>query len=177
MRDAGEPGLGGVRVVQGRSVATTGADGSFALPAGDRRAVQVDAATLPSGYIVAPDYDGGGDRYVAIPVVRPARVQVIVSPEALPGTFLEGDLSGVVVRLVDGKGRVLAGTTSAAGVVAFATVVPGTYRVEVVPPGRTAPTAVSTLVVAPGEHIEHRVAVPEYRRRIEMQSLPPAPGR
>lgn len=177
VRDAGEPGLGGVRVVQGRSVATTGADGSFALPAGDRRAVQVDAATLPSGYIVAPDYDGGGDRYVAIPVVRPARVQVIVSPEALPGTFLEGDLSGVVVRLVDGKGRVLAGTTSAAGVVAFATVVPGTYRVEVVPPGRTAPTAVSTLVVAPGEHIEHRVAVPEYRRRIKMQSLPPAPGR
>ncbi len=51
-RQAGDPGLAGVMVSNGREVVRTGADGSYSLPAEDRTAIFV---IKPSGYNVPLD--------------------------------------------------------------------------------------------------------------------------
>lgn len=54
VKDAGEKGIAGVAVSNGRDVVRTGQDGSYALPAFDRMTV---FATQPSGYAVPVDED------------------------------------------------------------------------------------------------------------------------
>ncbi len=120
--------------------------------------------------LIFDDRNGSGTRDPGEPGL--ASVRVIVGTGTGTGTIFERDLAGMTVLMIDANGRIRAAATSARGVADFGAVVPGDYRIEIVPLGRTEPTAASKLSVPPGESVEHRINIPEFRRPIEMQPLP-----
>ncbi len=173
VRDDGEPGVRGVVLRMGEDRRETSASGGFAFADWSLRghALDVDASSLPNGYMLSPDVRIASHGHVAIPVVRAAMLTVVVHALKTDGTLSEEIVApdGLIVTLTDKAGRARDNVPTN-GIVRFDAVLPGEYQLRLDMPG-TAGHAESTLrtlsiTVKPGEKPRLDVGAPSGRREI-----------
>ncbi len=83
-RDPGEDGVAGVSLRYGNTRVTSGRDGRFRLPANLRGRLQVDASSLPRGFVVLPRVALDTTERRNIPLVATGSREVVLQLEADP---------------------------------------------------------------------------------------------
>jgi hypothetical protein len=170
--DPGERVVPGVRLLLGMQEAVSDENGRFRF-AGDANGatLRVDAMQLPAGTMPAPGAYYPARGRVQVPLVSTADLTVI--PTVAGDTAA---LSNVEIRVEGPGGYVRVGTTDGTGRAKLAAMPAGEYSVLVLTRpynGATVETR-TTIRLFAGPGVDLDVVVPEFRRSIRIQELPPA---
>jgi hypothetical protein len=129
-RDAGETGFGGVMLRRGAEVAVTDNRGSFHLMGNEREAYEVDARSLPLGWIAPSTVVGPATRSIGAMALSPIEVELTLDP-ADSARVSRTHLADLIVTLRDSTGRQWASRRASPVRHVFDAVPPGTYVVLV----------------------------------------------
>jgi hypothetical protein len=160
VRDAAEPGLGGVMVRRGGEVAISDPNGNFRLYDHDPRAAEIDATSLALGAVPGtPTIQPNGA--VELPVVPTSSLEVILAPapDELGRSPTTRDFSNVVVVARDANGAIWTAQADSTG----------HARLDALPPGRY-------TISADFSALSERLRIPGAAPMVEVragQSIPP----
>jgi hypothetical protein len=131
MRDAGEPGLGGVMVRRGGEVAISEPNGDFRLYDHDPRPAGIDATSLALGAVPGtPVTQANGS--LDLPVVPTSSLEVVLAPapDELGRSPTTKDFSSVVVVARDANGTVWTAQSDSTGHARLDALPPGRYTIS-----------------------------------------------
>lgn len=128
-RDGGEAGFEGVAVRRGPDVAVTDRRGEFRLPGG-RDPIEVDARSLPPGWLLPSTVLAPGTREAGAVAVAPVSVLFLRGP-ADSGRVARADLAALLVIARDGAGREWVARRTSDSSAVFDALPPGRYTIEV----------------------------------------------
>lgn len=129
-REAGEPGFQGVVLRRGSDVAMTDARGEFSLPGDDRAPFDLDARSLPVGWLAPSTVLEPGTRRIGILAVSPLTVDLVLG-EADSVRANVADLSRVMVIARDSTGREWLARRDTRTTAVFDALPPGRYVLEI----------------------------------------------
>lgn len=176
-RDPGERGVGGVHLRYGNTRVTTGRDGRYRLPANLRGRLQVDASSLPRGFVVAPHVALDTVERRDIPLVATGTRDVLLQLEADAELRMPNvDLSKSDVWLRDEHGFEWVGEHVDGGRFRFSEVPVGRYAVRLSFTRLEEPVRADEPVVDIVRGSDQPVVVPVRGRNVRIIS-PPRGGR
>ncbi|HEX9563301.1 MAG TPA: hypothetical protein VF981_04990 [Gemmatimonadaceae bacterium] len=129
-RDAGEPGFHGVLLRRGAHVAMTDAGGRFSLGGDERQSYEIDARSLPVGWLVPSTVVAPGTHRIGVLSVSPLLVDLALD-EADSLSARSVDLAQLVVIARDSAGREWLARRSSRTQAIFDALPPGRYTIEV----------------------------------------------
>jgi hypothetical protein len=129
-RDGGEPGFAGVMLRRGAEVAVTDNRGSFHLMGNERESYELDARSLPLGWITPSTVVAPATRSIGAVALSPIEVELVLDP-ADSARVSRSHLADLVVTLRDSTGRQWVSRRAAPSRHVFDAVPPGTYTVLV----------------------------------------------
>ena len=103
-RDGGEPGFAGVMLKRGSEVAVTDNRGSFHLMGNEREPYELDARSLPLGWIAPSTVVSPATRSIGAVALSPIEVELVLDP-ADSSRVSRAHLIDLVVTLRDSTGR------------------------------------------------------------------------
>jgi hypothetical protein len=171
-RDAGEPGIPGIVLTLGADHRQTKARGEFNFADANLRGqtLEVDAASLPAGYMIPASVHVASRGFVAIPVVRAGSITVVLHVENADGSLTE-EISapdGTYLSLTAPDGRTR-DVVPAQGMATLDGLVAGSYTLAVHLPASlkgAAATRSYPVAVGPGERVRKDVGAPASRREV-----------
>jgi hypothetical protein len=137
-RESAEPGFAGVMLRRGAEVAITDNRGAFVLMGDEASPYEVDARSLPLGWIPVSTAVPAGTRQIGALPVAPLEVELSID-EADTARVSTDRLADLVVTVHDSVGREWASRRVSNTRVVFDAVPPGTYTVVVDASGTSEP--------------------------------------
>lgn len=129
-RDAGETGMSGVALRRGADFTVTDGRGAFLLAGNDREAFEVDARSLPMGWILPSTAVPAGTRELGAVSVSP--LTVFLALDAADTARVPGsELASLVVIARDSMGREWISRRTSDTTVVFDALPPGSYLVDI----------------------------------------------
>jgi hypothetical protein len=149
LRDAGEPGVGGIVVRRGAESAVTDANGSFRFTPGANGVIEIDSRSLPDGWLQSPRALGAqsGQRDgIALGVIPTSALDVLVllspSPE---GSATAVRVGVATLTLRDSTGRTWVARTGAVQRATFDALPKGRYTLTAELEGPSEPLVVDPI--------------------------------
>jgi hypothetical protein len=137
-RESSEPGFAGVMLRRGGEVAVTDDRGAFLLMGDEKLPYQVDARSLPLGWISPSTAVPAGTRHIGALSVSPLEIELVIDA-ADSARVLSEHLAAVVVSARDSTGREWAPRRLSDRRLVFDAVPPGSYTIIIDPSGSREP--------------------------------------
>jgi hypothetical protein len=129
-RDNGEPGLSGVIIRRGFDVAVTDDDGVFMFVGDTPQALEIDARSLPLGWLAPSTTISRDARVVGVIGVTSIPLRLVVDPADSDRVAL-ADLERISLVATDSTGRAWVARRTSAVTAMFDALPPGTYSLDI----------------------------------------------
>jgi hypothetical protein len=158
-RDNGEPGLSGVVIRRGFDVAVTDDDGVFMFVGDTPQPLEIDARSLPLGWLAPSTTISKNARIVGVIGVTSLPMRLVVDASD-SGRVATADLERISLVATDSTGRVWVARRTSAETAVFDALPPGTYALDIDASDVKEPLriggSVSAFRVGPGEAVTER---------------------